>query len=124
MRTEAWRSLDPVARCAYIELAKSYNGSNNGRIAFSLRQMAVGLNVGKMTARRALQKLQDGGVIVEVQRGAFSYKLRHATTWRLTEHVDDVTGALPTKDFARWQEKNAVSPENPNRSRDDTDRVS
>jgi hypothetical protein len=33
MRTEAWRSLDCVARCAYLELAMRYAGpgSNNGR---------------------------------------------------------------------------------------------
>lgn len=104
MGTAAWRSLDCVARCAYVELASRYRGpgSNNGRLPYSLREMAAALNVSKMTARRALQALQERGFIVETKRGAFSLKVRHATEWRLTDHACDVTGAMPTKEFARW----------------------
>jgi DNA-binding transcriptional regulator YhcF (GntR family) len=105
MRTEAWRSLDCVARCAYIEMAARYagRGSNNGRLPYSLREMAEALNVSKMTALRAFHKLQERGFIVETKRGAFSLKLRHATEWRLTEFGDDRTGALATKNFAQWK---------------------
>ncbi len=125
MRTAAWRSLDTVARCAYVELGARYAGpgSNNGRLPFSLREMAEALNVSKMTAQRALRLLQDRGFIVETKRGAFSLKERHATEWRLTEFGDDVSGALATKDFARWKQ-NTVSPQDPNGFRDDTARVS
>ena len=65
-----------VARCAYVELAARYAGpgSNNGRLPFSLREMAVKLNVSKATAQRALHKLQERGFIVEMKKGAFSYK--------------------------------------------------
>jgi hypothetical protein len=107
MRTEAWRSLNCVARCAYIELAVRYAGpgSNNGRLPYSLREMAKALNVSKMTAQRAFLMLQDRGFIVETKRGAFSLKERHATEWRLTEYGDDVTDALATKDFARWEKQ-------------------
>lgn len=126
MRTPAWRSLDTVARCAYIELLMRYAGpgSNNGRLPFSLREMAEALNVGKMTATRAFRVLQDRGFIVQTKRGAFSLKCRHAAEWRLTEFGDDATGALATKDFARWQKQNTVSPEGPNGSRGDAARVS
>jgi hypothetical protein len=105
MKTEAWRSLNSVARCAYIELARRYAGpgSNNGRLPYSLREMAEALNTSKMTAQRAFKVLQERGFIVEMKRGAFSLKERHATEWRLTEFGDDVTGALATKDFARWK---------------------
>ena len=78
-------------------------GSNNGRLPYSLREMAEALNNSKMTARRALQFLQECGFIVEMKRGAFSLKLRHATKWGLTEFGDDRTGALATKDFAQWK---------------------
>jgi HTH domain len=73
MRTEAWRSLDCVARCAYLELAMRYAGpgSNNGRLPYSLREMAEALNVSKMTALRAFHRLQECGFIVEMKRGAF-----------------------------------------------------
>lgn len=125
MRTDAWKELDCVARSAYVELASRYGGpgSNNGRIPYSLREMAEALKVSKMTAQRAMKRLQDHGFIVEEKHGAFSVKLRHASEWRLTEFVSDVTGELPTKDFTRWK-KNTVSPENPYGFRDDTVRVS
>jgi len=107
MRTDAWRDLDCVARCAYIELASRYrgSGSNNGRIACSVRQITEALNIGKTTARRALANLQNHGFIVEMKKGSFNSKVRHATQWRLTEFGCDVTGILPTKDFARWEAK-------------------
>ena len=54
LKSPAWRSLDPVARAAYVEIAQSYNGSNNGRIVMSARMLADGLNVSKDTAARSL----------------------------------------------------------------------
>jgi DNA-binding transcriptional regulator YhcF (GntR family) len=128
MRTPAWRSLDAVSRCAYIELSARYAGpgSNNGRIPCSVREISDALHVSKMTACRAFKRLQERGFIIEVRRGSFDHKLRHATEWRLTEFADDVTGEMATKDFARWQDENqnAVSPGNPNGFRHDTVRVS
>jgi DNA-binding transcriptional regulator YhcF (GntR family) len=129
MRTSAWRNLDCVSRAAYVEIKSRYAGpgTNNGKIPFSLREMAEALNVSKMTAMRALEKLQERGFIIQTKRGAFSFKVRHATEWRLTEHPCDVTGELPTKQFARWhltEIQNTVSPENPYGFRDDTERVS
>ena len=38
--TPAWKDLDAVSRAIYVELTARYNGSNNGRIAFSARQAA------------------------------------------------------------------------------------
>ena len=125
MRTEAWRDLDTVARCAYIELSRRYGGpgSNNGRIPCSVREVAEALNIGKATALRALDRLQEHGFIVQMKRGAFNFKVRHATEWRLTEFGCDVTKALPRKDYARWEKKNTVPPQNPNGFSDETARV-
>jgi hypothetical protein len=128
MRTAAWRSLDCVARCAYVEVVSRYvgPGTNNGHISYSVREMAEALNVSKGTAQRALDKLQARGFIVCMKKGAFSLKLRHATEWRLTEYMCDATGQLATKEFAAWQPEriqNPVSPEGPNGYRDDTERV-
>ena len=41
--------------------------------------------------------------IVPITKGAFSLKKRHGTEWRLTEFPCDVTHAISTKDFMRWQ---------------------
>lgn len=115
MRTDAWHALDTVSKCAYVEMAGRYAGpgSNNGRIPFSVREMANALRVSKATASRALQRLQELGFIALTKQGAFSVKVRQATEWRLTEFGCDVTGQLATKDFTRWEKQNTVSPEGP-----------
>lgn len=125
-RTEAWRSLDTVARCAYLELSDRYGGpgSNNGRIPLSLRDLAEALHVSKATAMRALDRLQDRGFIVQMKRGHFDRKQKHSAEWRLTEFACDVTGELPTKAFASWRNEKPVSPENPMGFRGETARVS
>ena len=106
LKTPAWKSLTANARAIYIEMASRYGGpgSNNGRIPYSARDAAKSLKSGKSTANNAIQLLQDRGFIVEVTKGAFSRKIRHATEWRLTEFSCDLTDALPTRDYLRWPE--------------------
>lgn len=102
----AWRDLDAVARAIYVELSRRYAGpgSNNGRIAYSVRQGAAELRVSKATASRALTALISHGFIVPMAKGAFSFKKRHATEWRLTEFPCDVTHTVAgSKEFMRWQ---------------------
>jgi hypothetical protein len=103
LESPAWQSLDAVARAVYVEIAKRYNGSNNGTINYSVREAASALQIGKSTAHRALLRLQEHGFIVAMTVGAFSLKIRHATEWRMTEHPDNRTGSLSTKDFMRWR---------------------
>ncbi|TDU31309.1 hypothetical protein DFR24_0673 [Panacagrimonas perspica] len=109
MDTAAWKDLDPVARCAYIEVRRIYRGpgSNNGRIGVGVRNLSDNLGVSKDTAARALRSLQEHGFLVATTKGSFSRKIRHATEYRLTDEGCDVTNALATKEFARWK-KNTV----------------
>lgn len=111
MQTEAWKSLGALERSIYVEMAARYagDGSNNGRIGYSIREAAATFRVGKSSAARALAVLQDRGFIVARIKGAFSLKVRHSTEWRLTEFGCDLTGALPTKEFARWSPENQKS---------------
>ena len=102
LNTLAWRSLDPVARAAYVELKMRFNGSNNGKLAWSVRDAAANLLVSPATIMRALQRLEERGFIAKEKAGAFSRKIRHAAEWRLTEINCDVTGQLASKDFAKW----------------------
>jgi hypothetical protein len=102
MATTAWRSLRGNQRAIYVDIAARYNGSNNGLIPYSVREAADSLRIGKSTAANDLRVLQERGFIVPVTKSAFSYKLRRATEWRLTEFPCDVTHAAPTKDFAGW----------------------
>jgi hypothetical protein len=110
MATPAWQALDTVARCAYIELARLYSGSNNGSIGLSTRTLAKSLHVSTKTAARALRTLEHAGFIVATLKGAFHCKVRLASEYRLTEFPCDKTGALPTKDFARKTTVVVVTP--------------
>jgi len=114
MDAEAWQSLSGNQRAIYVEMVARYNGRNNGRIPYSVREAAESLHIGKSTAARDLAVLQERGFIIPRKKGAFSLKVRHATEWRLTEFSCDVTPALPTKEFMRWSPKiqNAVPPQN------------
>jgi hypothetical protein len=111
MNTLAWKSLDATARAVYIEMARRYagQGSNNGRIHYSVREAADALRIGKSTAARALNDLVDRGFVVVMKKGGFNVKKRHATEWRLTEFPCDVSNQLSTKEFARWPEKNQTA---------------
>jgi DNA-binding transcriptional MocR family regulator len=101
----AWHDLNAVARAIYCEMAKRYagDGSNNGRLPYSIREAAAELRISRTTASRALNSLEDHGFIVAITKGAFSLKKRHATEWRLTEFPCDVTHTVSTKDFMRWR---------------------
>ena len=104
METAAWKSLNGNQRAIYVEMAARYNGSNNGLIHFSARQAAAALHMSKATGARGLAVLVERGFIVAMTRGGFNIKDKQAqaTQWRLTEFNCDVTGALPSKEFARW----------------------
>jgi hypothetical protein len=100
----AWRSLPGNARALYIELARRYNGSNNGRIPYSVREAVQALGIGKSTTTRLLDILEDRGFIVYTKRGAFSLKtVKEASEWRLTEYDSDAPVAHASKDFMRWR---------------------
>jgi hypothetical protein len=98
--SEAWRSLQHLDQAIYVELCRRYNGQNNGKIFFSLREGAERFKAGKMTVSRSLERLSDRGFVVPTKKGAFHCKIRHATEWRLTDY--DCDGSLATKDFMRW----------------------
>lgn len=96
----AWRSLSTQAKAIYIEIAQRFNGSNNGEISLSVREVARHVHVAKDTATKAFHELEAKGFIRRNVCGSFNWKLRHATTWILTEHPFNDQPA--TKDFARW----------------------
>jgi hypothetical protein len=100
LNSAAWQGLDANSRALYVEIAKRYMGANNGRIPYSVREGAAALHISPATVARCLVKLVDHGFIVATMKGAFDYKKRHATEWRLTEF--DYGDRCATKDFMRW----------------------
>jgi len=104
LESVAWATLTANARAIYIQIAARYMGSNNGRIPYSVREAASALRISTATASRAIRQLEELGFIATVIKGAFSFKKRHATEWRLTEFPGDVPGhslGVATKDFMK-----------------------
>jgi hypothetical protein len=102
LQSTAWRSLSPVARSVFIELAAIYNGCNNGRLALSARDAAKRVRCSKNTAARAFVELMHKGFVDLCSRGHFDRKTPHAAEYRLTMHSCDLTGERSSKRFMSW----------------------
>jgi hypothetical protein len=106
LASKAWESLDGNCRALYVELARRYRGpnSNNGKIAYSVREAARALHIGRSTAQRCFHRLTETGFIKIGKPSGFNMKGRVATEWLLTEFPDDAsaTTVLATKDFMKW----------------------
>jgi hypothetical protein len=114
LESPAWRSLPCTARALYLEIAKRYNGRNNSRIPYGLRQAYRDLHISKTTASRALQLLQDRGFIVCTKKGSFSWKtVRDASEWRVTEYSNDFPPEHASKEFMSWRPSEPESNEPP-----------
>jgi hypothetical protein len=103
----AWRSLKPQERAIYLEVARLYNGSNNGFLGLGVRAAAEGAKVNKDTAAKCLAVLVDRGFIEPTQAGRFNQNACRATEWRLTTQTCDRTGQMPSKAFLQWRPENS-----------------
>ena len=92
----AWKALSMTARCLEMELKAIYNGSNNGELFLSVREAANRLGIAHNTASKAFKELEEKGFIIAKQKGHFKQKVRHASSWILTEF--ECNGQLATKD--------------------------
>ena len=101
----AWRSLSGEAIAAFVELSNRYNGTNNGRLHLSSRELAVIRRYSRVTGTRAMSELLRKGFIEMVKASGFNVKdrRRQAAEYRLTMHHCDVTRAPPSKAFMQWQ---------------------
>lgn len=99
--TPAWIDLGGTAAKLLLYLARMYNGSNNGQIALAERAAAEAIGVRRGAAAAAFDELEAHGFIRVTQRGAFSVKVKLATTWRLTFHPTE--RASPTHDYRDWR---------------------
>jgi hypothetical protein len=78
--------------------------SNDGRIPYSVREMADNPHVSIPTARlRVFSELQKHGFIVEIRRGRYGRKRTYASEWRLTEFACDLTADPPTHAYRQWR---------------------
>lgn len=103
MLSEAWKNLKPNDRSIYLELKRRYDGFNNGRIAFAVRDGGKSAGVCKNAASKSLKRLETLGFIRIQAQSGFNRKNRIATEYVLTEEKNNVTGEIASKDFMRWR---------------------
>lgn len=114
MDSLAYRSLDAVARCVLHEIARRYNGNNNGQIPLSCREAAELVNISKDTASRAFKKLITAGFIKEHEDNYLNVINRKSRRWAITyEQCDESLATNEWRKFKGWSdEKDAgVSPQ-------------
>lgn len=111
IQSKAYKDLSVGARALLVELYALYNGDNNGDLFLSTREAGARLRISKSSAWRLFAELENLGFIRPRERGAFSLKSRHATTWILTEFA--FAGQLATKDFMREQPAQKQKPVSP-----------
>jgi hypothetical protein len=103
MNCDAWKALTAQERATYIEVERRFFGANNGTLAVSARTIASACNVSKDTATKCFARLMELGFLECMQVGSFTWKVKHASEWRLTRAACDRTGSPATKAFMKWR---------------------
>jgi len=100
IQSPAYQSLSVYAKAALIEICDRYNGTNNGRISFSVREIAERLHTGRHQAHRAMADLEEHGLAIRERLGWFSPDHGHATEWRITFQP---TEKPATNEYRTWK---------------------
>lgn len=99
--SSAYLALRPISRALLIEVARRFNGYNNGAIGFGERDAVERLGLtDRRAVRRAFADLESAGFIAKTRAGGFNLKARgehRASEWRMTWLPTDTVPA--TKDF-------------------------
>ncbi len=116
METPAWASLSPYEKTLYVELAKIYNGTNNGYLGLGVRRAAELCNMSVNKVAACFKVLEARGFIETAEPSAFSRKDRTATEWRLTQWTCNRTNQPGSRAFMKWRPEAGVVQLNDNRS--------
>jgi hypothetical protein len=106
METNAWTGLSHGAVRAWLELARRYNGSNNGSIGLDARTLSKRMSCSKSRAAAFLIELNDAGFIEPTMISKFSRHDRKATEYRFTHLRCDRSGHSPSKEFMQHGRSN------------------
>jgi hypothetical protein len=97
--SDAFGELSGRAVKLALRLDRRHNGSNNGAIAMSVREAQNEIPCSRNHAAKCFKELEQLGFICATQKGAFAWKKRLSTTWRLTWR--DCGDEQATKEFMR-----------------------
>ena len=99
IESQAFKYLTGGALKLLIMVRKRFNGINNGHISFSVREGNDLLGYSMNTVARYFDELVDKGFLRIKEKGSFSYKKRHATTWIIT---CEEYNHQKSRDFKHW----------------------
>ena len=99
IESQAFRYLTGGALKLLIMVRKRFNGFDNGHISFSVREGRDLLGYSMNTVARYFDELVDKGFLRIREKGSFSYKKRHATTWIIT---CEEYNHQKSRDFKHW----------------------
>jgi hypothetical protein len=108
-RTPAWRDLSGIAAKAWLTIGLMHNGSNNGGIAVSSRELGRRIGVHYVSAARAIRELENAGFLICVKDSSFS-QTKRAAEYRLTHIPDNIKGTPATRDYTRKTRNEADAP--------------
>ena len=100
MESKAWLSLSPYARALWLVLMKRYNGSNNGKIALSIREGALECNMSHGKAKKSFDDLLERGFIKIALDSSFNFKMKQSRRWIVTHEGYDKKA--PTNEWRNW----------------------
>ncbi|MCW5733476.1 MAG: hypothetical protein KIS73_05095 [Enhydrobacter sp.] len=112
LASAAWKSLTPVERALFIEVAQRYDGFNNGRIGLGVRDAAAAIHAAPNTVTTAFATLTDRGFLVLTMNSSFGQK-KLVREWRVTclsTGPWDAPTARATHDYQRWQPAEQQTP--------------
>lgn len=96
----AFKSMSASSLQVYILLKRCFNGSNNGEIHLSCREISKKANISKNTAVKAFRELQAKGIITQKQEGNFIDHM--AAIWKL--NTDKNKGEnRPSDEWKNWK---------------------
>lgn len=96
----AWLSLSGSTVKVFIDIARLYNGTNNGRIKYAYSTAQTRLKMSSRTVRNAFTELIAKGFLKPVQKGSHR---SNATEWRITYWRDDTTKSPPSNEWKKFE---------------------
>ena len=96
----AWLSLSGSAVKVFIDIARLYNGTNNGRIKYAYSTAQTRLKMSQHTVQKALNELTEKGFLKPVQKGSHR---SNATEWRITYWRDNTTKRPPSNEWKKYE---------------------
>ncbi len=98
----AWLSCKPAARAAFLQIAARFDGHNNGRISFSVRECMKECRIANGTAQKALREIEEKGLVDCTKRTGFNMKEGDASEWRINTEPCGLTGQPASRRFRDW----------------------